>query len=197
MHYKYFLEMLKKDLNIIKPTKHEKNKLYSIVFKEYYKKFLDTNMIIKNNNSIEMELNYSLVPSSRPRVTKFSSFYAQPYRGFKEFFFNAVESWVIENNMQMLNYYDKAVSIKIIEYRKFLVKDSKVSNIKNNFDSMFLAPNLDTPDNDNILKTVLDAFNKNLFIDDKVVFISKVEKYTSFKDYTKIIIRYNDNIIND
>lgn len=193
--YNYFLKCLKQDSKQTKLDKKTIAKHYKIIFDKYYD-FLETRLYIFEDR-IVLELNYNIVPASRPRVGKKSSYYAQPYRGFKEFFKQKVTNLLREKASVLLSPLDEIhtpIALNIIEYRR--ISDSNLSVRKVQTEKLFLEPDVSTPDLDNIEKSVLDAFNGVLFADDCSVYKLSSEKYTNHNDFTRIEIYYRRKIAN-
>lgn len=195
-HYTYFLKCLKDESKVSKLDKKTISKHYGLIFSKLYD-ILDTHLYIYEDR-IVIETSYNIVPASRPRMAKKRTYYAQPYRGFKDFFKNKIISLLREKAkilLEPLNEFSKPVSIGIVEYRRVPFGELSLKKVANT--SIFFEPDTSTPDLDNIEKSILDAFNDVLFKDDGCVYKMCSEKYTSHNDYTRIEICYGRKIIRD
>lgn len=193
-HYTYFLKCLKEESGVRKLDKKTISKHYSLIFSKLYN-ILDTHLYLYDSK-IVIETNYNIVPASRPRMAKNRTYYAQPYRGFKDFFKNKVIELLTKQASKLLlplQELSVPVSIHIIEYRRIANGDLSIKKLQN--EELYFKPDLSTPDLDNIEKSVLDAFNNVLFKDDSSVYRMCSEKYTSHNDYTRIEICYAKKIV--
>jgi len=91
-----------------------------------------------------------------------------------------VIAWYCREAMQQqsIDVIDKPVKIKIKAYFPVKYKDR---HIKNN-------PHINKPDVDNIAKLVLDALNKVLYTDDKLIYHLEIIKLYADEPYVMVVV---------
>lgn len=136
--------------------------------------------------SIQLTIDETPIPASRPRVTKYSTYYKEPYLSYKA---------------KLLDYMTKATSgyknpvfakyeplhIDIIFYMPIPKSISKKK-------AKLLLGSYHTkkPDKDNLEKAVLDSMNGLMYYDDGQICSSTVKKIYSDKPRTEINIQSLD-----
>lgn len=123
------------------------------------------------------------IPASRPRVTRWSSYYKEPYNSYKDILKDIMMN---ESGSLLKPVFDASMALKIdiifeLEIPKSLSKKKQE----------LLVGRLHTkkPDIDNLVKSVLDAMNDIWFKDDgQIACLSVVKKY-SREPKTIIVIK--------
>ena len=128
-------------------------------------------------------INRKPIPASRPRVTRWSTFYNEPYNSYKDI----LKDMMINETGVFLNpIFDASMALKIdivfeLEIPKSLSKKKQ--------ELLVGSYNTKKPDIDNLVKSVLDAMNGVWFKDDgQICSVSAMKKY-SREPKTIIVIK--------
>lgn len=139
------------------------------------------NKIIEKD-SIELLIECDFVPASRPRVSKFGTYIAEPYKTFKKelFVFFKNEFSEVGNDFKSF-----PLSIDISFYKQFPKSFSKKKK-----EDCLKTGCISRPDLDNYYKSILDGIDSIFYTDDSfVVELSGRKLYTEQKSYVKLKIK--------
>lgn len=142
----------------------------------------DFKIIEDNEHSINIEIKCDFVPASRPRVARFGTYIAEPYKTFKkEFYFFSKK----ELSKYGEKFKGKPLSIDMTFYKqipKSYTKKKKGECLKNGCTTR--------PDIDNYYKAILDSMDNIFYTDDSfVVELSGRKLYTEKDNYIIIDIK--------
>lgn len=127
--------------------------------------------IEEKNEETTIYLNMDFVPASRPRVTRFGSYIAEPYNTFKKQFFAFSKENLTKYGKKYLN---EPLSIDISFYREI-----PKSYTKKKRQLVLEQGSIIKPDIDNYFKSILDSMNGIFYTDDSyVVELSGRKLYT-------------------
>ena len=119
----------------------------------------------------ELELFIPIAPvaASRPRVTRWATFYSKKYTAYR----NVMEEHLSKRKDLIL--FEKSVAIdKVIFYMKI----PKLS--KKKMADLVYKPHVKKPDIDNLLKALFDSLNGHVFRDDSIIWkIENIQKIYS------------------
>ena len=128
-------------------------------------------------------INRKPIPASRPRVMKWSTFYNEPYKSYKDLLKDIMMN---ESGSLLKPVFDGSMALKIdivfeLEIPKSLSKKKQALLVG--------SYNTKKPDIDNLVKSVLDAMNGIWFKDDgQICSVSAMKKY-SREPKTIIVIK--------
>lgn len=114
-----------------------------------------------NENEFKIKFNTVLIPASRPRVSRFGSYIAEPYKTFKKEFSEYCK-------LNLLKYGNKFISHSLsidISYFKSFPK----SYSKKKMEELIKCGNIHRPDIDNYYKSVLDSMEDVFYSDDSFI----------------------------
>ncbi|MGB1226457.1 MAG: RusA family crossover junction endodeoxyribonuclease [Poseidonibacter sp.] len=129
-----------------------------------------------------LNINVNPIAASRPRVSRFSTYYNEPYRSHKELLKNKVLVANVGQSKPLFSRY-RPLEMEINYY----IKLPKLSSIRTKI--LHETPHVFKPDLDNLVKATKDALNGLVYYDDAQVFSLTINKYfTSDNPRTEIFI---------
>jgi len=136
---------------------------------------------------MKLFLNYTPVPASRPRVTKWGTFYSKKYNDYKNKIKHDIQKKFLNDNDYQKAEKTTALNIKIIfkfPFPKSYSKKKRLEIKENNY------LHLIKPDLDNLEKAILDGMNEIVYNDDsQICELSSSKRYTEEENgSTEIII---------
>lgn len=147
------------------------------------------NILIDKEDTLCLKIEGELVPASRPRVTRFGSYIAEPYKSFKVQFSKLIRDNLLHIGSKFIN---SPLSIDITYY-KSVPKSYSKEKIK----EALKYGCVKRPDLDNYYKAVLDSMDNIIYNDDSyVVELTGRKLYTMDKSYLLINIKkfVNNNV---
>jgi len=127
-----------------------------------------------------IEINEIPVPASRPRVSRFRTYYNEPYNSYKELLKEKVTECMSKVKKPLYERYEP-IRVQVIFYMQIPKSISKKKSLL-----MRGKPHTKKPDSDNLVKAVLDAMNGIVYYDDGQIFNLTVSKFYSDKPRTII-----------
>lgn len=128
-----------------------------------------------------IEINEVPIPASRPRVSRFRTFYSEPYNSYKTLLKQKIIECMPKRSFPVYEQY-KPLKLHIVFYMPIPKSISKKKA-----KTMVGKPHTKKPDNDNLLKSVLDAMNNIVYHDDGQV--SCINVYKVYSDEPKTVIQ--------
>lgn len=129
-----------------------------------------------------IEINEIPIPASRPRISKFRTYYNEPYKSYKELLKEKIIDCIPKVSFPLYEQY-KPLKIQIIFYMPIPKSISKKKKMLLNG-----SQHTKKPDLDNLLKAVLDGMNDIVYYDDAQVFNIFASKFYSDSPRTVIEI---------
>lgn len=114
-----------------------------------------------NEDGLKLTLNGEIAPCSRPRVSKFGTYYPKKYSEFKKILKKELKEHF---NLQH-QYFDTPLELDITIYKKI-----PKSYSKRKYNELIYRPHISKPDIDNLVKSLLDCMSGILFNDDSCIY---------------------------
>ncbi len=129
-----------------------------------------------------MQFKINLIPiaASRPRVTRYSTYYAEPYNSYKDILKVLIGKEVAKTKRPLFKQYEP-LKLRVIFFMPIPKNTSKKKRES-------LVWHTKKPDADNLLKAIKDAMNEIVYHDDGQVCEINVEKLYSENPRTEITI---------
>lgn len=128
-------------------------------------------------------INETPIPASRPRVTRWSTYYNEPYKSYKEFLDIYLSKYKAEDKSTI---FQKSEPIEV--YIDFYLPIPQSISHKKQL-KIELEQHVRKPDLDNLAKSILDGMNGNIFSDDAQIVCLVLKKHNSFYPRTEIKIK--------
>ena len=135
-------------------------------------------------NTISLTYNINPVPASRPRVTRWGTYYGKRYKNFKEEMKEKTSYEDRNNTMNTIIWLEGLIFADMTFFVPMAVSWSKKK--KSLKDGQFCDNNADL---DNYEKAILDSLNGIYFKDDRQIVSQKSQKIWADKGKIKIILR--------
>lgn len=136
----------------------------------------------ETSNSISFILDGEFIPASRPRVGRYGTYYSEPYKTYKKEF----ELFCQEHFQKYYDkFYEQALELSIIFHKAIPKSYSKIKH-----QNLYNKPNLNRPDLDNYLKSIMDGLNGTLYSDDSFIYSINSKKIWSDNNYIQITISF-------
>ena len=133
-------------------------------------------------NELSITINEIPIPASRPRVSRWSTYYNEPYKSYKAFLEQYLSKYMDKDKNPVFSKYEPL----IIHIDFHLPMPQSISHKKQL--KMELETHVRKPDLDNLAKAILDGMNKTIFADDGQIVYLVLRKYNSFFPRTEIKI---------
>jgi len=132
---------------------------------------------------MDIIVNETPIPASRPRVTRWATYYKEPYRSYKGFLRNLITQYARDHKCVMTEQY-KPICMDIDFYMPIPKGTSKKK-------ALAMEGNWHTKqkDKDNLIKSVYDSMNKILFYDDGQICDGRERKLYSKNPRTEVFIK--------
>jgi len=124
------------------------------------------------------------VVASRPRVTKWSTYFKEPYNSYKKYLGNFFKEWILENHHEIFPQY-VPLRVDISFYMPIPKSTSKKKTLVLQEEETFHTKAFDL---DNAEKAILDGMNKKIWYDDGQIARLSSEKVYSGNPRTEITI---------
>jgi Holliday junction resolvase RusA-like endonuclease len=128
---------------------------------------------------INITIPFEITPASRPKVTRYGTFYSKNYEAFRK----VVGEWL--DKQPTTTKYDKTKPLKATF--KFNITIPK-SYSKKKREALLGKPMIDRKDIDNMIKAIMDILQGRLFEDDKQIYYLTASKYWTEKGKIEITI---------
>ena len=135
-------------------------------------------------NTICLTYNINPIPASRPRVTRWGTYYGKRYKNFKEEMKEKTSYEDRNNTMNTIIWLEGLIFADMTFFVPMAVSWSKKK--KSLKDGQFCDNNADL---DNYEKAILDSLNGVYFKDDRQIVSQKSQKLWADKGKIKIILR--------
>ena len=135
-------------------------------------------------NTLCLTYNINPIPASRPRVTRWGTYYGKKYKNFKEEMKEKTSYEDRQNTMNTIIWLDGLIFADMTFFVPMAVSWSKKKKSLKNGE--FCDNNADL---DNYEKAILDSLNGIYFKDDRQIVSQKSQKIWADKGKIKIILR--------
>jgi len=132
---------------------------------------------------IAFEIDLKPIAASRPRVTRWSTYYKEPYNSYKELLKQKMELYTRGNKTPL---FDDGVALELDVLFEMEIPKSFSKKKREALNGSYVTKK---PDLDNLVKSIKDAMNGYIYKDDSQVVISSQKKIYSLEPKTIIIIK--------
>jgi len=123
------------------------------------------------------------IPASRPRVSRWSTYYNEPYNSYKKFLEQNILDSIGKKEMPIFSKYEPII-VEVVFEMPIPKSTSKKKTMQ-----MIGEPHTKKSDLDNLVKAVLDSMNGKVFHDDGQICSLVLNKKYSLEPKTIINIR--------